>query len=61
MVNVLSNLNIVVCHAFIKHLTFMPLTMDLLLEDELRSNDELPVHVQSVDEQENIQNVDMDI
>jgi PII-like signaling protein len=42
-------------------LTFMPPTMDLLLKDESRPNDELPVHVQCVDEQENIQNVDMDI
>jgi hypothetical protein len=61
MVNVLSNLNIILCHAFIKDLTFMPPIVDLFLEDESRSHDELPVHVQRVNEQEDIQNVNMDI
>jgi hypothetical protein len=35
--------------------------MDSPLEDELKLNDELPIHVQSLDEQKNIQIVDMDI
>ncbi len=61
MVNVLSNLNTILCHAFIKDLTFMPPIVDLFLKDELKLDDELPIHVQRVYEQENIQNVDMDI
>ncbi len=50
MVNVLSNLNIALCHAFIKDLTFMLPTVDLPVEDESKSDDELPIHVQHVDE-----------
>jgi len=38
----------------------MPLAMDLSPKDELESDDELPVHVQCVNKQDNIQNVDMD-
>jgi hypothetical protein len=61
MVNVLSNLNTTLCHAFIKDLTFMCPIVGSPLEDELKLNDELPIHVQSLDEQKNIQNVNMDI
>jgi len=61
MVNVLSNLNTTLCHAFIKDLTFMCPTVDSPLEDELKLNDELPIYVQSLDEQKIKINVDMDI
>jgi hypothetical protein len=54
MVNVLSIFNIIFCHAFIKDLTHMPPIVDLPLEEELRSDDELLIHVQHANEQENM-------
>jgi hypothetical protein len=61
MVNVLSNLSTVLWHTLIKDLEFMLLVVDLPPKDELRSDDELSVHVHCVDKQDNIQNVDIDI
>jgi hypothetical protein len=54
MVNVLSNLGIALSHIFIKDLKFMPQTKDLPSVIELGLDDELLVHVQCVDDQDNI-------
>jgi hypothetical protein len=54
MVNVLSNLSIVLWHTFIKDLKFMPLIVDLPPKDEVGLDDKLPVHVQCVNKQNNI-------
>ncbi len=60
MVNVLSTFNTILCHAFIKDFTCMPPIVDLPLENKLKSNDELLVHVQHANGQETSRMVDMD-
>lgn len=59
MGNVLSNLSIALWHTFIKDLKFMLLVMELPRKDELRSDDELPTHVQCVGKQNNIHNANI--
>ncbi len=54
MVNVLSTFNTIFCHVFIKDFTHMPPIFYLPLEEELRLDDELLVHVQHANEQENM-------
>jgi len=54
MVNVLSAFNIILYHAFIKDLKRMFPVVDLPLQEELRSDDELLVHVQCANKQKNI-------
>ncbi len=60
MVNFLFNLNIIFLHTFIKDLKFMLPSMDLIPNEELELDDELPFHVECVNKQDNVQNVDMD-